>query len=62
MATKLIVMSPRPGRIRKIYELSFCRQFLQGRNAREVKSQPDFIAMREQVLNIIYEDEVDGDR
>ncbi len=62
MATKLIVMSPRPGRIRKIYELSFCREFLGGTSAREVKSSPEFIAMREQVLNIIYADEaaVDG--
>jgi taurine transport system ATP-binding protein len=57
MATKLIVMSPRPGRIRQTYELDFCRRFLDGANAREVKSSPDFITMREAVLNIIYADE-----
>ena len=60
MATRLIVMSPRPGRIRKTYELSFCREFLAGRSAREVKSRSEFIAMREQVLNIIYADEAGG--
>jgi taurine transport system ATP-binding protein len=60
MATKLIVMSPRPGRIRQVYELGFCHEFLGGRSAREVKSQTGFIAMREEVLNIIYSDVAEG--
>jgi taurine transport system ATP-binding protein len=57
MATKLIVMSPRPGRITHQYELDFCQRFFESRNAREIKSSRDFIEMRETVLNIIYEDE-----
>lgn len=61
MATRLIVMSPRPGRITHQYELDFCHRFLQSRDARAVKSDPDFIAMRERVLSIIYGDELEGD-
>ncbi|MGH6944032.1 MAG: taurine ABC transporter ATP-binding protein [Geminicoccaceae bacterium] len=54
MATRLIVMSPRPGRITHRFELDFCRRFFETRNARAIKSDRDFIAMREQALNIIH--------
>jgi len=60
MATKLIVMSPRPGRITHEYDLSFCRDFFDSRDARTIKSKADFIEMRETVLNIIYGDEEAG--
>lgn len=56
MATKLIVMSPRPGRITHTYPLSFQQRFFEHRDARAVKSSPDFIEMREQVLDIIHGD------
>jgi taurine transport system ATP-binding protein len=57
LASRLIVMSPRPGRITHRYELDFNKRFLATRDARAVKSSPDFIRMREQVLGIIYGDE-----
>ena len=57
MANRLVVMSPRPGRIVKIYDLAFQQQFFDGEDARVIKSSPEFIAMREQVLNIIHGDE-----
>jgi len=57
MATKLIVMSPRPGRIRESYELDFCRRYFQNKDARAIKSMPEFIEKRETVLDIIYSDE-----
>ena len=57
LATHLIVMSPRPGRITHRYELDFNKQFLATRDARAVKSSPEFIRMREIVLGIIYGDE-----
>jgi taurine transport system ATP-binding protein len=50
LATRLIVMTPRPGKIEKTYDLDFGRRFIAQRNARTIKSDPDFIAVREQVL------------
>ena len=57
MGTELIVMSPRPGRITHRFDLPFSRRFLDGATARQVKASPDFIALREEVLSIIFADE-----
>jgi taurine transport system ATP-binding protein len=55
LATRLIVMSPSPGRISHVYdEVPFSRQFLDHGDARKVKSEPEFIRMREEVLAIIH--------
>ena len=62
LASHLIVMSPRPGRITHRYELDFNKRFLETRDARAIKSSPDFIRMREVVLNIIYGDERAGEK
>ncbi len=61
LASHLIVMSPRPGRITHRYELDFNKRFLQNGDARAIKSSPDFIKMRETVLSIIYGDERAGE-
>ena len=55
LATRLIVMSPSPGRISHVYEsVPFSRQFLDHGDARKVKSEPEFIRMREEVLGIVH--------
>lgn len=60
LGSRLIVMSPRPGRITHTYELDFNRRFLESHDARAIKSSPDFIKMREIILGIIYGDERAG--
>ena len=61
MATHLIVMSPRPGRITHRFDLNFCHQYLKIKDARKIKSTPSFIKMREKILGIIYADEQAND-
>lgn len=57
MGTRLVVMSPRPGRITHVFDLPFSQQFLSGIPARVVKASPEFIRLREEVLKIIFADE-----
>ena len=58
LATRLIVMSPSPGRISHVYDdMPFSRQFLAHGDARKVKSEPEFIRMREEVLAIVHQRE-----
>ena len=58
LATRLIVMSPSPGRITHAYDnVPFSREFLSHGDARKVKSEPEFIRMREEVLSIIHQRE-----
>lgn len=53
LATRVVVMSPRPGRIQAIYTPSFGRRFLAEGDARAVRSDPSFIALREEILGLI---------
>jgi ABC-type taurine transport system ATPase subunit len=54
LGTRVVVMSPRPGRILKIIDSPFARQ-AGARDIRAIKSQPAFVAMREQLLGMIWE-------
>ncbi len=60
MATRLVVMSPRPGRITHGYDLDFCRRYFETGNARAIKSLPEFIKIREEVLGLIQGDDGSG--
>jgi taurine transport system ATP-binding protein len=55
LATRLVVMSPSPGRISRVFDdLGFSREFLAGADTRQIKSDPRFIALREEVLSLIH--------
>ena len=54
LATELIVMTPSPGRIAHRYKLDFGRRFIECRDARGVKASPEFIRVREEVLQLIH--------
>lgn len=54
LASDLILLSPRPGRVAERLKLDFCHRYTQGEPARSIKSDPRFIATREHVLNLIF--------
>jgi taurine transport system ATP-binding protein len=55
MGNRLLIMSPGPGRIIETCEFDFCHRYLESRDARAVKSDPSFIAAREEVMKIIHD-------
>jgi taurine transport system ATP-binding protein len=50
-------MSPRPGRISHVFDLPFSKRYFETGNARAIKASAEFIALREEVLKIIFADE-----
>ena len=54
LATDLIVMTPSPGRIAHRYKVDFGRRFVESGNARVVKADPEFIRLREEILQLIH--------
>jgi taurine transport system ATP-binding protein len=54
MATRLLVMSPRPGRIVESVDLDFGRRYAAGESASAIKADPRFLAMREHAKALIF--------
>jgi taurine transport system ATP-binding protein len=54
MATKLLVMSPRPGRVAASLDLDFSRRYVAGASARDVKADAAFLAARDRVHELIF--------
>jgi taurine transport system ATP-binding protein len=57
LATELVLMSPRPGRIVKRFSPPFARRFISGEPVRAVKASPEFIAMREELVETVMAEE-----
>jgi len=55
LGAHLIVMSPRPGRIVARYDLAFVETFARDRDARAIKSSPNFVSLREEVRAVIHQ-------
>jgi taurine transport system ATP-binding protein len=53
LATRLIVMTPSPGRIVHHLELPFSQRYMECGDARRIKSDPEFIRRREEILTLI---------
>jgi taurine transport system ATP-binding protein len=53
MATRLIIMTPRPGKIYKTYELNFSKEYLAGKAALDIKKDPRFQDIKNEIITII---------
>ena len=62
LGERVVVMAPRPGRIHEEYRLPFAEQGVTG-DARAIKTLPNFVAAREEILSMIWEmeEEIMGD-
>ncbi|MFN5687667.1 MAG: taurine ABC transporter ATP-binding subunit, partial [Bradyrhizobium sp.] len=53
LATRLLVMSPRPGRVIASFELGFSRRYAAGEASSVIRQDPEFSRTREQVKALI---------
>ena len=55
MANKLILMTPRPGKIFKTYNIDYNKDFLNGVDPTEIKKSQSFLSLKSEILDIIEE-------
>lgn len=60
LATELVLLSPRPGRIVARYRPPFARRFLAGETVRALKGDPEFLALREDLAARILSEDAEG--
>jgi taurine transport system ATP-binding protein len=60
LATRIVVMSPRPGRIVARYEVDYVRQFLKGGGWSVIKTDPGFVSLCEEIRTLIHKSERAG--
>ncbi|WP_410211552.1 taurine ABC transporter ATP-binding subunit [Aquirhabdus sp.] len=58
LATDLVILAPSPRGIVERISLDFSKRFIAGESARSIKSDPQFIAVREHVLQRVFEQHV----
>jgi ABC-type taurine transport system ATPase subunit len=54
LGTEVVVMSPRPGRILERLAVNFSRGTAERDNIRSIKASPEFVAIREHILGLIW--------
>ncbi len=54
LATELLLLSPGPGQVVERIALDFGRRYADGESCRSIKSDPEFIARREEVLGKVF--------
>ncbi|MFZ6850040.1 taurine ABC transporter ATP-binding protein [Undibacterium sp. RuRC25W] len=59
LATDLVLLRARPGRIESIRQLEFGRRFTDGESPRSIKSSREFVELREQILQELLTQEVE---
>lgn len=55
MATRLIIMTPRPGKIFKEYNLNYGQRFLDGELAKDLKQEDSLLEIKKEILSIVEE-------
>ncbi|MDR8763329.1 taurine ABC transporter ATP-binding protein [Burkholderia multivorans] len=57
MATDLVLMRGGPGRIESVRRLGFNQRFVDGESSREIKNDPEFVRLRDQIEVEFFTDE-----
>lgn len=60
LATDLVLLRARPGRVESVRRLHFGERFAAGEAARSIKSDPRFVSLREEILEQLLHPQADG--
>ena len=57
LGTQIVVMSPRPGRVVARHAVDYVTRFADGEEWRTIKTDPDFVRLREDIRSLIHSSE-----